>query len=109
MVPAMGAQEHVPTSRSTVAVVVAMLLGLAVLAMMGQAVHDTGHGDAAARIAPPLWPIGVAPFVILLLAIAVLPLISWTAAWWHSNLHRLLLSAGLGVITCAFMIATQGT
>src|SRR5687768_2329251 len=50
---------------------------------------DHAAGDAAAPtesrivVAPPLWT--VIPFVLLLAAIAVLPLIPAASKWWDSN------------------------
>jgi Na+/H+ antiporter NhaD/arsenite permease-like protein len=44
----------------------------------------------------------VAPFVLLLLAIAILPLTRLTAHWWESNLHRLYVAAGLAALTLAY-------
>ena len=44
----------------------------------------------------------VAPFALLLLSIAILPLIPATAHWWESNLHRFYVAAGLGLITLLY-------
>ena len=44
----------------------------------------------------------VAPFAILLLAIAILPLIPAAAHWWESNLHKFYVAAGLGVATLLY-------
>lgn len=50
--------------------------------------------------APPVWT--VTPFVLLLGAIAVLPLIPATEHWWESNANRLLVAAVLGAITLGY-------
>ena len=50
--------------------------------------------------APPFWT--VLPFVLLLAAIAMLPLIQRTAHWWESNLHRFIVAAGLGLLSLAY-------
>jgi Na+/H+ antiporter NhaD/arsenite permease-like protein len=55
---------------------------------------------AAAKAAPPLW--SVIPFVLMLAAIAVLPLIPHTAHWWESNLNRFLVAIGLAAISLAY-------
>ncbi|MEO0532058.1 MAG: sodium:proton antiporter [Planctomycetota bacterium] len=60
---------------------------------------DHGHGHASGA-APPIWT--VTPFVLLLLAIALLPLIPATEHWWESNLSRFKVAAGLGVITLLY-------
>ncbi|TWT77350.1 Citrate transporter [Posidoniimonas polymericola] len=59
---------------------------------------DHGHGEGI--VAPPVWT--VIPFVLLLGAIALLPLIPFTEHWWESNLHRLQLAAVLGLLTLAY-------
>jgi Na+/H+ antiporter NhaD/arsenite permease-like protein len=68
---------------------IAMLIGAAVLGLI---IHfhvthqDAGH---ASHEAPPLWWVGVLPFVGLLGAIAILPLLPATHHWWESNINRL--------------------
>ncbi len=47
-------------------------------------------------------PVMVAPFAILLLCIALLPLIPATAHWWESNTNRFLVAAVLGFITLCY-------
>ncbi len=51
---------------------------------------------------PPYWTI--LPFVLLLLAIAVLPLVPATGHWWESNLHRFYVAAGLGALTLLYYL-----
>ncbi|MGD9126291.1 MAG: sodium:proton antiporter, partial [Planctomycetia bacterium] len=51
---------------------------------------------------PPFWT--VIPFVLLLGAIAVLPLIPATEHWWESNKSRFLVAAGLGLITLLYYL-----
>lgn len=48
----------------------------------------------------PLWT--VIPFVLLLAAIALLPLIPATAHWWDSNRNRFLVAAACGLVTLAY-------
>ncbi|MGL6195077.1 MAG: sodium:proton antiporter, partial [Thermoguttaceae bacterium] len=64
---------------------------------------EAGEKEAGAHTAknhPPYWMI--APFALLLLAIAVLPLIPATEHWWENNLNRFLVAAVLGGITLAY-------
>ena len=44
----------------------------------------------------------IAPFALLLLAIAVLPLIPFTEHWWEKNLNRFYVAAILGMITLSY-------
>ncbi|MEN0110579.1 MAG: sodium:proton antiporter [Planctomycetota bacterium] len=60
----------------------------------------SGHGHHSAGPAPPIWT--VTPFVLLLLAIALLPLIPATEHWWESNLSRFQVAAGLGLLTLLY-------
>jgi len=54
---------------------------------------------AAANQPSYVW---VAPFAILLLCIAILPLIHKTEHWWHQNKNKLLVAVVLGVITLTY-------
>ncbi|MBN1867840.1 sodium:proton antiporter [Candidatus Sumerlaeota bacterium] len=46
----------------------------------------------------------VLPFVVLLLAIAILPLIPRTVHWWERNRNKLLVSSVLAAIACAYYV-----
>ncbi len=54
----------------------------------------------AAIQAPPYWT--VTPFVLLLGAIAVFPLIGSTEHWWENNVNRLKVAATLAAITLCY-------
>jgi Na+/H+ antiporter NhaD/arsenite permease-like protein len=56
--------------------------------------------QTSSTVAPPVWT--VIPFVLLLAAIAVLPLIPATAHWWESNLSRFLVALALSAIVLAY-------
>ena len=58
--------------------------------------------DSHAAGAPHL--IWIAPFVILLGCIAILPLLPATQHWWESNLHRFYVAAGLGLLTLLYYL-----
>jgi Na+/H+ antiporter NhaD/arsenite permease-like protein len=58
-------------------------------------------------VAPPFWT--VIPFVLLLAAIAVLPLIPATAHWWESNLSRFLVAIVLSAVVLAYYAFLHGT
>ncbi|MBN2023654.1 MAG: sodium:proton antiporter [Pirellulales bacterium] len=64
------------------------------------------HGGHAITEHPPYWM--VAPFALLLGAIAVLPLVPWTEHWWESNKNRFLVAAGLGALTVAYYLFLHG-
>jgi Na+/H+ antiporter NhaD/arsenite permease-like protein len=56
--------------------------------------------------APPAYM--VAPFVALLLCIAVLPLIPKVEAWWGVNRNKFIIAAGLGLVTLTYYWAVDG-
>ena len=72
--------------------------------------RSLSHPDEAhaAPHAPPFWGIGLAPFIALLLAIAILPLLMWTHAWWESNVSRLIVSLSLAFCTLAYFAVAEG-
>jgi Na+/H+ antiporter NhaD/arsenite permease-like protein len=51
---------------------------------------------AAEQLAPPFW--SVFPFIVLLGAIAILPLLEGTAHWWESNLNKFYVAANLAAV-----------
>ena len=61
-----------------------------------------GHADAehGSPAAPPYWT--VIPFILLLGAIALFPLLSATEHWWEHNSNRFKVAAVLGAITLAY-------
>ncbi len=56
--------------------------------------------DAAHAAVPHLF--WVAPFAVLLLCIAILPLIKKTEHWWHQNRNKLIVALLLGLVTLAY-------
>jgi Na+/H+ antiporter NhaD/arsenite permease-like protein len=62
---------------------------------------------AEVRGHPPYWM--VTPFVLLLAAIAVLPLVPAAAHWWESNLHRFYVAGGLAAVTLAYYLFLHAT
>jgi Na+/H+ antiporter NhaD/arsenite permease-like protein len=58
------------------------------------------HGEESPRNAPDLY--AVAPFVCLLLCIALMPLFHATAHFWEVNRNKLLVSAGLALVTLLY-------
>jgi Na+/H+ antiporter NhaD/arsenite permease-like protein len=64
--------------------------------------HSTEQALASPHdvTAPPFWT--VIPFMLLLAAIAMLPLIPKTAHWWESNLNRFKVAGGLALVTIAY-------
>src|SRR5262249_4939885 len=66
--------------------------------------HESGEELAPtggnSLIAPPLWT--VLPFVLMLAAIALLPLNHATSHWWESNRSKVIVASGLALIALAY-------
>jgi Na+/H+ antiporter NhaD/arsenite permease-like protein len=75
----------------------ASLVHAAALENPGSAASTHSADDIAP---PPVFT--VLPFVLMLGAIAVFPLLRYTKHWWESNLHRFYLAAGLAVLTVGY-------
>ncbi|HWB08538.1 MAG TPA: sodium:proton antiporter [Pirellulales bacterium] len=70
-------------------------------ALMLKAEHAEGpEATVPVSPAPAYWT--VAPFVLLLAAIAVLPLFHFSEHWWESNRNKFLVAGGLGLATLAY-------
>ena len=64
---------------------------------VAEATHAQGH---SASQSPP--PITVLPFVLLLAAIAIVPLTSTLSHWWEHNSSKFLVATGLALVTIAY-------
>jgi len=73
--------------------------------------HIAAHGhDASHEVphAPALWGLGVIPFVAILAAISIFPLLHFTHRWWESNRHRLIVSLGCAGLTILYYAIAMG-
>jgi Na+/H+ antiporter NhaD/arsenite permease-like protein len=108
-------REAARTTRASRQVTVGILIGIAfylILLFLGVVPEahvgvpvetQAGHPETvheAISFVPSLW--AVLPFVSLLLAIAILPLIPTTEHWWHHNRNRFLVAASLGFVTLVY-------
>ncbi|HEY1065860.1 MAG TPA: sodium:proton antiporter [Pirellulales bacterium] len=99
-----------------IAYVVALFLGYpqaatrAIISTDHSAAHDEAPGDHSAspgaahserKLDPPALP-WVAPFALLLAAIAIFPLTPALEHWWESNTNKLIVAGGLAVVTLAY-------
>ncbi len=66
--------------------------------------HAEAHHDG--HHVPSVW--ACIPFVAILLAIAILPLLSATEHWWESNQNRLMVSLSLAAVTLCYYAVTEG-
>ncbi len=114
-----------PNASGSSSVLIALVVGLVIYgaaAVIGWPQHGTElilaggdhHAEAADAAeavpephaakppAPPLWT--VTPFVLLLGAIAIFPLLHKTEHWWESNANRFKVAAGLGLLTLLYYL-----
>ena len=78
-----------------------MRLGLGVVVWLLVLATPTAALAAGGDLHVP--PAAAAPFVLLLLAIAVLPLVA--GHWWHSNRNKAIVAAVLAVPTAVYLLA----
>ena len=86
-----------------IAAIVLIYLGTVALGWPQAGTAAVVHSHNAvqhATVPPPMW--AASPFLLMLAAIAALPLIPSTRHWWESNLHRLLVAGVLGLTTLAY-------
>ncbi len=107
-----AAHEHRP-SKMTGLQWGAIILGAIALALLiynslTHGGHDASHGvsHGAEVHAPSLW--SIAPFVGILLCIALLPLIGATEHWWENNKNRLMVSLVFSSMTLGYYFLSFG-
>jgi Na+/H+ antiporter NhaD/arsenite permease-like protein len=112
----MDASQPTSTHRSPVPFAILALIAVYALTCFagwpqaGTHAIVAGHEFEAAAVsveAPPMWT--VLPFVLLLGAIAVFPLMHATEHWWESNRNKFLVAAGLAVVTIAYFAVLHRT
>ncbi len=68
-----------------------------------EALHAASEAVHAAAQLPAFWGLGVAPFAILLLCIAVLPLVPATHHWWEENRSKFMVAMVCAVATLGYL------
>lgn len=71
-------------------------------AFVPQSAHDSLHE------LPRMWGLGIVPFVLILGAIAFLPLLPRTQHWWESNKNRLAVALACAALTIAYVAYFEG-
>lgn len=109
----MNFQQDMPetvTPRMNKILWIALVSGIVAIALLIYQ-NLTGHGGGAAHGAatmPPLWGLGILPFIGILGGIAFLPLIPATHHWWENNLNRLAVSLVCAGLTAVYCLAIGG-
>lgn len=69
----------------------------------GEALAEGEHGAGHEPLQPP--PLGmIAPFALLLGAIAVCPLVPGVSHWWEHNLNKFYVASGLAILTLLYYL-----
>ena len=100
-----AASDHGSTAGNRLTRAIAVLGTLVLLALLLLA----PHGEATHAAIPETWWLGVLPFVGLLAAIAVFPLLPPIAHWWHSNLNRYVVSLTVSGLALAYIGVEHGS
>lgn len=98
--------------RLSAAAWIAMAAGAVAVALLIWHSMTGDHGGAAAahhgEHLPPLWYVGILPFVAILGAIAIFPLVPAMHHWWESNLNRLGVALVCGAMTVVYALSIGG-
>ncbi len=95
--------EATPRRTLTIGVCITALLAMAATLALSLLGDHTAHDASHETTAPAFWLLGTIPFVAVLGAIAVFPLIPAISHWWHSNLSRLLVSVIAALATLVYI------
>jgi len=90
---------------------IAIMAGIATTALLIWSSMTGDHGHAAhggEHHVPQMWGIGILPFVAILGAIAILPILPATHHWWENNLNRLGVAMVCAAATVVYALAIGG-
>jgi Na+/H+ antiporter NhaD/arsenite permease-like protein len=109
--PAAGSRDHPvsPTTTRQIICVIAMMVALLALVPVA-ALSSKAHGGNVLDVEPPpqYWPVGIICFIAILACIALLPLMRWSAHWWHSNQSKLLVAGAVSLATLLYYALAEG-
>ena len=91
-----------PIALISCAIAAALLYFL--LSWMAQGNHEHSHPAHM----PQFWGLGIIPFLGILGAIALFPLLSVTKEWWENNLNRFFIAMLCAGGTIFFLLFTEG-
>ncbi|MDP6601182.1 MAG: sodium:proton antiporter [Phycisphaerales bacterium] len=95
----------VQLATTLIAVGIAAWAGVWLLGSHGEEPHHEAHMPHM----PHMWGLGIVPFIVILSAIAALPLLKATRHWWESNLNRFFVAMLCAAATIAFVVVERGT
>lgn len=75
--------------------------------LSGSHAHEVHHANELHM--PKYWYIGILPFVAILGAIALLPLLQATRHWWENNMNRFFVAMLCSTATILYLVLTLGT
>lgn len=96
-------ESHAYRSERPLIVALLALIAAYGIAVATGVMHPPAHHAERAEPAAVAHAGAVLPFVLLLGAIAVFPLMELTMHWWDHNHNKLLVAGGLGLVTLAYL------
>lgn len=100
-------QHTSPPSKSIQAISILCALGIVAWLAFWLAGHHDSHATHEVHM-PHYWYLGIIPFIGILGAIAIFPLLETTRHWWESNLNRFFVAMFCSVATIVYMVLTLG-
>jgi len=101
-------RSQVTVTRNGWILIATAAIALIALMIWSMLRDHSADGATAAKNLPPLWGLGIIPFLGILAAIAVLPLVPRTHHWWESNANRLRVSAFCAGLTLLYVLWAYG-
>lgn len=101
--------NHAQTPTSKPIAFFCILASLAIAVWLGIWISGHGESHSSGHIdMPHFWFIGIIPFLVILGAIALFPLLNLTRHWWESNLNRFFIAMLCSAATIVYMLWTSG-
>jgi Na+/H+ antiporter NhaD/arsenite permease-like protein len=103
--------HYQPLKPSKIIQAITLLSALTIVVWLGVWLSDVSqHAHHAVHEVhmPHFWYIGILPFIGILGAIAVFPLLNFTRHWWECNLNRFFVAMLCSMVTIAYMVLVLG-
>ena len=102
--------NHTQQNFSRLIAIISSVIALAIATCLGIWIfghHDDHHAHVESHM-PQYWYIGILPFLAILCAIALLPLLAKTRHWWESNTNRFFIAMICALGTILYLVLTSG-
>ncbi len=102
--------HHTQQNFSKLIALISSAIALAIATWLGIWIfghHGNHHAHVESHM-PKYWYIGILPFLAILCAIALLPLLAKTKHWWESNTNRFFIAMICALGTILYLLLTTG-